>query len=117
MEHLYKLLEQCTVKLTIGQSQGTGFFVAPGLILTCNHVVREAGEISIDVMWNNQKNLAQAKVDKSFPDCDLALLKVDPPINVEQPCVYLGEEFQPFDKLYLFGYSNEFPDGSPVTID
>jgi Trypsin-like peptidase domain/NACHT domain/HEAT repeats len=116
MEHLYKLLEQCTVKLTIGQSQGTGFFVAPGLILTCNHVVSEAGERSIDVMWNNQKNLA-AKVDKSFPDCDLALLKVDPPINVQQPCVYLGEEFQPDDKLYLFGYSNEFPNGCSVMND
>jgi Trypsin-like peptidase domain/NACHT domain len=117
MEHLYKLLEQCTVKLTIGQSQGTGFFVAPGLILTCNHVVREAGERSIGLMWNNQKNSAKAKVVGSFPDCDLALLKVDPSINVEQPCVYLGEEFQPYDKLYLFGYSNEFSDGSPVTID
>jgi Trypsin-like peptidase domain/NACHT domain len=117
MEHLYDLLEQCTVKLTIGQSQGTGFFVAPGFILTCNHVVCGAGESSIEVVWNNQKNSAQAKLDGSFPDCDLALLKVDLPINVEQPCVYLGEEFRPRDKLYLFGYSNEFPDGCPVTID
>jgi Trypsin-like peptidase domain/NACHT domain len=117
MEHLYDLLEECTVKLTIGQSKGTGFFVAPGLILTCNHVVCGGGESSIEVVWNSQKILAQTEVVKSFPDYDLALLKVDPPINVQQPCVHLGEDFQPFDKLYLFGYSNDFPDGCSVTID
>jgi len=28
------LLHRCTVKLTVGREHGTGFFVAPGLILT-----------------------------------------------------------------------------------
>src|SRR5215831_13606046 len=42
-QSLIDLLHRCTVKLTVGRGYGTGFFVAPGLILTCAHVVKEAG--------------------------------------------------------------------------
>jgi hypothetical protein len=41
-QRLEELLQCCTIKITI-LSQigwGTGFFVAPGLILTCAHVVK-----------------------------------------------------------------------------
>ena len=32
---LYDLFARCTVRLELPNEQGTGFFVAPGLILTC----------------------------------------------------------------------------------
>ncbi len=40
---LYELLRRCTVRLSASGIQGTGFFVAPDLILTCAHVVKKAG--------------------------------------------------------------------------
>jgi hypothetical protein len=41
MQTLYDLLQDCTVKIpTSGQGWGTGFFVAPGQLLTCAHVVQ-----------------------------------------------------------------------------
>lgn len=41
---LYDLFHQSIVRLvdTSSHEQGTGFFVAPGLILTCAHVVKKA---------------------------------------------------------------------------
>ncbi len=121
MNQLEDLLQQCTVKLTVsGQiGTGTGFFVAPGLILTCAHVVDSAGKSPIQIMWNNQENWAQAVVIKSFPKpYDLALLKVDLPIDANPPCVYLSSEVQSRDPLYLFGYPDiDFPNGCPVTFE
>jgi len=56
------------VKLSIDNTHGTGFFVATGLILTCHHVVKNAGDRPIKVRWQNQENFALAKVLQSFPD-------------------------------------------------
>jgi hypothetical protein len=36
-------LRSCTVPLKAGSKSGTGFLVAPGLVLTCEHVVRGVG--------------------------------------------------------------------------
>lgn len=120
MNQLENLLQQCTVKLTIPgrQGWGTGFFVAPGSILTCAHVVDGAGESPIQVMWNNQENWTQAVVVKSLPKpYDLALLKVALPIDDNPPCVYLNSEIQSRDPFYLFGYPDrDFPHGCPVTF-
>jgi S1-C subfamily serine protease len=66
------------VKLSIDNTHGTGFFVAAGLILTCHHVVKNAGDRPIKVRWQNQEDFAVAKVLQSFPDpVDLALLKFE----------------------------------------
>ena len=119
-QYLEDLLQQCTVKLTIPgvSSQGTGFFVAPGLILTCAHVVKGLGDKSIQVRWQNKENWAQAVVERSISDpYDLALLRVKQN-NVTPPCVYLGTAVQSRDRLYLFGYpALDFPSGSPVTFN
>jgi signal peptidase I len=98
---------------------GTGFFVAPGLILTCAHVVQEAKGESVQVRWQKQENWAQAVVEKSLPEpYDLALLRVTLPIDANPPCVYLDGAIQSRDPLYLFGYPDQdFPNGCPVTVD
>ncbi len=41
-------LREYTVRLQAGLGSGTGFFVAPGLILTCAHVVRSRPETTSD---------------------------------------------------------------------
>ena len=119
MTQLEDLLQQCTVKLTIpGTGWGTGFFVAPGLILTCAHVVRESNSQPIRVRWQSQENWAEAVVERSLPDpYDLALLRVATPTDANPPCVYLDAAIESRDPLYLFGYPDQdFPNGCPVTF-
>lgn len=52
---------------------GSGFFVAPDVVVTCNHVI--SGASRIEVVYNEAIRLT-ATVIGSDPACDLALLKV-----------------------------------------
>lgn len=111
------LLEHCTVKLSISKNHGTGFFVVPGLILTCAHVVKNVGEQLIKVRWQQENNFAEAKVEQSFPEFDLALLRCNPAKEQNLPCVELDEDIKIGDELYTFGYPDEdFDNGCPVTF-
>lgn len=115
---LENLLQQCTVKLSIpGQvGWGTGFFVAPGLILTCSHVVKAlVAPHRVQVRWQQQVNFAEAELIQRLPELDLALLQFTPG-DANLPCVYLDEELQAGQDLYFFGYPDEdFEHGCPVT--
>ena len=51
MTHITKLLEQCTLRVSVPGGHGTGFFVAPQLILTCAHVVKSDNSKKIHVFW------------------------------------------------------------------
>ena len=110
MGQLLSLSEQawrrCSINTTIpGTSLGTGFFVVPGSILTCAHVVQPARENNLPIevcLWNGQsigigsigkyiwkKYLSKTHFrDKSFNIFTqaLALLQVK---LTNQPCVYL----------------------------
>ncbi|HEY9630367.1 MAG TPA: NB-ARC domain-containing protein [Coleofasciculaceae cyanobacterium] len=115
-QRLDQLLQCCTVKIAVpGQGWGTGFFVAPGWILTCAHVVKvlELGATA-EICWQ-QEQFATAAVVKRIPAFDLALLQCSLPEGVDLPCVHLGEAFQPNNDLYSFGYPDSFPQGASVT--
>ncbi len=58
-------------------------------------------------------------MEKLLPDpYDLAILRVKLPQDSDPPCVYLGEEVQPHDKLYLFGYPDKGDSqGEPRTFN
>jgi len=103
------------VKLSIDNTHGTGFFVASGLILTCHHVVKNAGDRPIKVRWQNQENFAVATVLQSFPDSvDLALLQFE---TVEAlPCVELDGAIAAFDDLFAYGYPDVDPNGAGVVL-
>jgi HEAT repeat protein len=117
MSQLEELLQQCTVQLTIpGQpGWGTGFFVAPGLILTCAHVVKALTiGAAARIRWQ-QSDFATAELVQLVPNYDLALLQCTPP-NAALPCVYLDEALQTGQELYFFGYPDrDFDNGCPVT--
>ena len=137
---LDELLRFCTVKLAQEKhGWGSGFFVAPGYILTCAHVVKDLGDKSIKVFWQKTGNPyvpdgqaatngeqvefleTEAKVEGLFPDpYDIALLKLTSPIP-NHPCVCLDESAQPEtsvrtgDELYIFGYPDkDYSNGAPV---
>jgi hypothetical protein len=103
------------VKLSIDNTHGTGFFVAAGLILTCHHVVKSAGDRPIKVRWQNQEDFAVATVLQSFPDpVDLALLQFE---TVEAlACVELDGAIAAFDNLFAYGYPDIDPNGAGVVL-
>jgi CHASE2 domain-containing sensor protein len=122
-ERIEDLLKHCTVKLSVPGKVGwgTGFFVAPGKILTCAHVVKDAETKIVNVCWQNQENFTQATITQVFSDpVDLALLDFNPTL-ARHPCVYLDPSPQPEDLVYpddhlfTYGYSDDFPHGTPVT--
>jgi hypothetical protein len=99
--------------------RGTGFFAAPGQIVTCAHVVAGLGN-GVDVRWNkitfrgavekigNPKSLLESGPADS-PDPDLALIRLEPAafgLPVTPPCVLLADEKPKLrDPLYSFGHA------------
>jgi len=111
-ELLYQLFRDCTVRLTTSSDRGTGFFVAPGVILTCAHVIKGVTATAIEVRWLGEI-YTTVSVD-SLENPDLALLSV--PID-NHPCVYLDKESQPGHKLYSYGYPDLDRNGSSITVE
>jgi len=117
MQNIYQLFTQeCIVQLQAEFSArieiGTGFFVAPQLILTCRHVVKddrtEVCALKIAAHWKEQ---AYEVVIHCFEDGSTALSDTNDIVllrlldtTLDHPCVYLGTELSPGDKLYAFGY-------------
>ncbi|MEO0430990.1 MAG: serine protease [Cyanobacteria bacterium J06656_5] len=104
-----ELLQQCTVKLSVpatGQV-GTGFFIAPGYILTCEHVVR--GAAAATVGYKDNEDYAMATVEQIFWDQDIAVLQFEPPEDL--PCVLLSTDGPEVgDQISTFGYPYRFDD-------
>ncbi len=118
VQSLYDLLYQCTVVVSTSKSQGTGFFVAPGLVLTCAHVVKDAQEnhTPVEVLWkaNGRKHSAEIEKYQEVAEIDLALLKID--LN-DNPCVLLYGAVEPRNFLYSFGYPDTEPEGASTTFE
>jgi len=119
MALLEDLMQQCTVKLTLpGQTGwGTGFFVAPGLILTCAHVVRKAADLKVTVSYPARQQPLSAIVKAKADDgktLDLALVELSEPLS-EHPCVFLDEEPVAIGQaLYSYGYLKSYTNAAPV---
>lgn len=120
-QHLNEWLQCCTVKITISGSGGwgTGFFVAPGLILTCAHVVKAASANSVTVFYPGQ-NQSYLAIFESLPEAneqaDLVLLKLQDAIP-SHPCVYLDAVIALNDRLYSYGYPDDFSEGAFTTFE
>jgi len=114
---LYDQLVRCTVRLTVpgGRDQGTGFFVAPGRVLTCAHVVEAAGpDQAVEVHWAGKTIRGQIVPEYFRPaNFDLALLRVD---LADHPCVLLHEAYTLGDEMLAFGYPLGSTTGDPVTL-
>lgn len=116
---LISLLEECVVRIECdGEFGGSGFFVAPGEVLTCAHVLAEGKPIAVGQHdWESEATLiaavpplAQASEPGSFPFPDLALLRLsDAPAS--HPCAGLSDEMPAAgaeaDLLRLSAYSRD----------
>ncbi len=96
---LISLLGQCVVRIDRGEEfSGSGFFVAPGEVLTCAHVVEgETLTVSRDDWVSPVEVVASApplvagSLPAGFPFPDIALLRV-PDAPDGHPCVLLSTE-------------------------
>jgi Trypsin-like peptidase domain len=114
---LEDLLQQCTVKITVPGGLGTGFFVAPGVILTCAHVVRKAADLQVTVSYSAWQEPRSATVKAKADDgktLDLALVELSEPL-FDHPCVLLDEEPVAIGQaLYSYGYLESYTHAAPV---
>lgn len=115
-QSLYDLLTTCVVRITSKSGQGSGFFVAPGLVLTCKHVIGNSLTLpsSIDISWQGQTFAATLYALPATNILDLALLQVNIP---QHPCVLLHGGAEPFSQLYSYGYPDLKPEGASTTFD
>jgi tetratricopeptide (TPR) repeat protein len=117
---LIKLLAQCTVQIWIDHHFcGTGFFLAPGIVATCSHVVAPAaGQVErIAVHWNGGSyKVEKMQCEPLIPECpdpypypDTAMLKTaiagHPWVDCDASEPIL---FPEPDHLYANGWSLEF---------
>jgi uncharacterized protein YjbI with pentapeptide repeats len=123
VSNLEDFLKNCTVKILAHdeRSWGTGFFVSPQLILTCAHVAKMIEyESASKILLNNEEEFFEVTNSSVnfFKSVDLALIKLPPHRLTNTPCVYLDEDLEVGDKLYLFGYPDkDYPKGCPVTAN
>jgi S1-C subfamily serine protease len=113
---LFDLLNSCTVHLKVPGGTGTGFFVAPGLILTCAHVVKGAeGDATCLTAHYRKEEYEVQEIVEFVPDpyTDLALLRID---LREHPCVFLDKSVKPPDRLYAYGYVTQSGSGESRTV-
>ncbi|MFK0193108.1 trypsin-like peptidase domain-containing protein [Kitasatospora sp. NPDC090308] len=100
---LQALLERCRVRVD-GRTEGSGFFVAPGFVLSCAHVAGGAAGGRVRVEYEGAAHpatvlaaapdAAAAAGRPLYPFPDLALLELaDPPPG--HPCVWLDPEAPP----------------------
>ena len=115
---IYDLLSLCTVKIAVVQSgsSGTGFFVADCRVVTCAHVLKGHADSTIAVTWQGKTSETVRVIEIYQGPIDLALLNVEFSPQMHPPCVFLDEAVNPFDRLYAYGYSDYFPNGSSITV-
>jgi tetratricopeptide (TPR) repeat protein len=119
------LLETCTLRVWSQQRRkiGTGFFIAPGRVVTCAHVLSErtASGQAVEVEWGGESHTA--KLLKLFPDpCptdnifpDIALLEFP---KIAHPVAFFDNDFDRYflkgDQLSSWGYSDLRPGGESI---
>ena len=119
-DRLEDLLRACTVRVLGGPMPGAGFFIAPGRVVTCVHVVGDSD--SLVVQWERDnlpplelpvteriailrnKGRPIPDLDQDYPD--IALLAFDDPGG--HPCVAVDLEWPSQEDVFqVFGYPRE----------
>lgn len=106
-----KLMGEAVVKIEAAGGQGSGFVThADGWIVTNFHVVE--GEVEVDVVIYplgkdgfEPRTLRKCKVAAINPAMDLALVKMEPPKDLQLKTVYMGdsESMRVGDTVYAIG--------------
>lgn len=122
---LEDLLRQCSVRVhgRVGKSHaGTGFFVAPGYVATCAHVVAAVGD-PVSIILHNGETLAatvcERRIDNDYEPRDwpdLALLAVKDSEASHRDYAVLDADVREGDTLFSWGFPEKYPDGDSLTV-
>lgn len=94
------------------QSLGSGFVIDPeGIIITNNHVIADADEITIEFTDGTE---LEAEVIGTDPKTDIAVLRVDPPAPLQ--AVSFGQSSSARVGDWVMAIGNPFGQGSSVTL-
>jgi Trypsin-like peptidase domain len=107
------IIQESTLRLRTKNDYGTGFFIAPGLVLTCNHIVKSSVDASekVKAIWGEQE--FSLDVISSFENPDIALLSID---AIDHPCIFLDrQETSVGQLLYGYGYPDNDKDGDCIS--
>jgi hypothetical protein len=116
-------LPACCVRIDVGGSHaGSGFFAAPGVVVTCHHVLRlgdlssdEAGaRISVVSPQGASYDVFDAREWSPTDEDDLAILRVEPADG--HPFVLLDTGLRARDELHTFGFPEGYPSGAPAGL-
>ena len=113
---LEKLLKECTVRINLENGTGTGFFVAPQLLLTCSHVVIDSDSDEVGVIWGGFEEEVLAEIDVIVKSLDLALLRL-PQESFNHPCVWFDQQANVGDACYSYGYPQDYLHGDSSTFE
>ncbi|MGK7880924.1 MAG: trypsin-like peptidase domain-containing protein [Crocosphaera sp.] len=120
MNQAINLLKNCTVRLSHegGKNHdGTGFFVAPGLIITCAHVAQKFQSYQAYATWNEIKYSVEIiKCSDDLNKYDLALLELTNK-EIKHSYLPLEESVNIGDELYTFGYPGDNVNGDVGTYE
>lgn len=116
-----ELLPAVTVRIAVrGDQRGTGFLVAPDVVVTCAHVLRpldlasSEAALSIEVTRLDGAVTRVHSVTAFSSEDDLAVLRVGP--SEREDCALLEPGMRPSDGLVAFGYTTRHPEGIPVHL-
>jgi hypothetical protein len=118
-QRLRQLLRDCLVQVdgADGEPAGSGFFVAPGYVLTCSHVVMRQEPSLVSGQWHGgpwSGRIVYASPpggagEAIWPEPDLAVIRLDD--DISHPCVRLGSrEAQEGARVVAAGRQQPFGD-------
>lgn len=116
-------LPPCCVRIDVnGLHAGSGFFVAPGTVVTCHHVLKlvdlsseeAGGSVSIVSPAGGTYRLLDAREWSPAEEDDLAIVRVEP--ADDHPFVLLDTGLRARDELHTFGFPEGYANGAPATL-
>jgi hypothetical protein len=118
-DRLAALLRRALVQVVSGGRCGSGVFVAPGLVVSCAHVVGTAPVGgAVTVHWRDREYPATVRWSSApsdvsgWPYPDLAVVQLDAPVP-EHPCAWLDDRWPSIgDRLIAGAYSDEYRTGA-----
>jgi serine protease Do len=112
-----RLMGEAVVKIESAGGQGSGFIThTDGWIVTNFHVVAREVEVDVVVFPRGKdaiepRTIKKAKVAAINPELDLAIVKMDPPADLQLKTVYLGDS-----RLMKVG-DTVYAIGAPIGLD
>ncbi len=105
----------CAVQIIQEDGGGTGFFIAPRLVVTCAHVLFDDGQpVPSRIQSHGQSALVDFRSVLHAMDDDIALIATAWAQDVYLP---IDDDLRVGDRVYAWGFADDYPQGDSVTLE